>query len=222
MSMIRPDTDQEPSPASYQKDLADGQVFTRAPAVIHAVQTNSFGLWGRPGEISQFIPLYLLDSFSCFHFFVTVFVFLYILLFLEFLIIFIFIFAPPLFCLFLLSFFLIMTPQFFYESNVFMNEQSAPVNGSCWKTVILLCLILSIGSSFLFFNPWKNFTHRMHLLFITFYSRIKSELLIVDRSPGPAAYSPSLTFVKRSQPSFSLSRSSREGLKPLLGPFASS
>ncbi|XP_067947661.1 protein STPG3-like [Watersipora subatra] len=91
MSMVRPDTDQEPSPASYQKDLADGQVFTRAPAVIHAVQTNNFGLWGRP-----------------------------------------------------------------------------------------------------------------------------------DRSPGPAAYSPSLTFVKRSQPSFSLSRSSREGLKPLLGPFASS
>jgi len=43
-----------------------------------------------------------------------------------------------------------------------------------------------------------------------------------DVTPGPGAYSPEMTQIKRHQPAFSLGRASREGLEPLLGPFASS
>ena len=47
-------------------------------------------------------------------------------------------------------------------------------------------------------------------------------IYLADITPGPGAYSPEMSQIKRHQPAFSLGRASREGLEPLLGPFASS
>ena len=61
---MRPGAEKEPSPASYSKDLADGQVFNRAPTIIHSFRTSSAGLWGKKGQFTKIFDKFVVDMMT--------------------------------------------------------------------------------------------------------------------------------------------------------------
>lgn len=46
-TFVRPDTDNEPSPCSYEKSRADVLIYNRSPTVIHSFRPANSDLWAR-------------------------------------------------------------------------------------------------------------------------------------------------------------------------------